>query len=123
MTSVPKEAWIGLFYELMLLYNNVAKLRQKLDRRHHFLCAKAGLDWPAGSYCRCEMLAEKALKRRAVCEVDRSGRRARDQAGPLQLRDSSAHGLNRQTEMVGNVLMGHQEINVCRLSHSAGQVE
>jgi hypothetical protein len=32
MTPVPKGAWIGPFYELMLLYNNVAKLRQNLGQ-------------------------------------------------------------------------------------------
>ena len=47
MTSVPKKgAWIGPFYELMLLYNNVAKLRQKLDQRHHSFAREPSLTGP-----------------------------------------------------------------------------
>src|SRR5262245_2275088 len=55
-TITPKRALDWPFYGLMLLYNNVAKLRQNLDRRNHALRERWGI---------CEQQVGLAISRQA----------------------------------------------------------
>ena len=69
MPSVPKEAWIGLFYELMLLYNNVAKLRQKLDRAHHAFAPNSAPGVRLGAAHRdCRLVASGCFRLRFLSD-------------------------------------------------------
>lgn len=99
MTSIPKGAWNGPFYELMLLYNNVAKLRQKLDRPHHVSDEKRDPDRRVFRLLSREFLGarlvKKASKRRAVFENNGPRRSTFDQADPLKRGDGPANRLNR----------------------------
>ncbi len=62
-------------------------------------------------------------QRRAVQQDQRSRRKAGNQLRSFQFGDGAADGLDRQAEVIGDVLMRHWKIEVLCLSQPAGQIE